>query len=66
MWHRVTWQVNQERHSELLKVAEAQRLAKENKAEGFSRKNRLFINVGDFLVSTGLKVKARYEPAMQQ
>ncbi len=65
MFNHVMWQVNKERHSDLLKVAEAHRLVKQESIEGFSRKDQFIMNVGEFLVAVGLRLRARYEPAMQ-
>ena len=65
MLNHAMWQVSKERHREMLKVAEAHRLVKEGYIERFSRKERFMMNVGEFLVAAGLRLKARYEPAMQ-
>ncbi len=65
MFNHAMWQVSNERHSELLKVAEAHRLVKGDSSEEFSRKERLFVNIGGLLVAAGLRLRARYEPAMQ-
>jgi hypothetical protein len=57
------WQINQERHKELLKIAQERQLIGQNRTEVVSRKDRLFMNLGDLLITLGSRVKARYEPA---
>lgn len=61
MFDHTMWQVNQERHGELLKVAETQRLIRV-KTEKPSHKERLVVRIGNLLVSSGLRLQARYEP----
>ena len=64
MFSHAMWQVNQERHDELQKITRDQKLVRKGKIKDTHRKERVFVNVGDFLISVGLRVKARYEPAM--
>ena len=65
MSDRTMWQVNRERHSELLRVAKAHRLVKGDPTEGLGRVERLLMSVGDLLVAAGLRLRARYEPVIQ-
>jgi hypothetical protein len=60
------WQVNRERHGELLEVAGGARLCRSSRMEAPRRKERVLVNVGEVLVSAGQWLKARYEPATQQ
>jgi hypothetical protein len=62
MYDRTMWQINKDRHAELLKVAGTSRLLKETLAGRPGNKARLFVNVGNFLISSGLRLKARYQP----
>ncbi len=63
MFSRTQWQVNLERHDELLEIAQAHRLIKKPKIKRFQVKDSLFVNIGDRLVNLGLKLKARSESA---
>jgi len=60
VFDHVMWQVGQERHSELPAIAEGHRLVS-NKAFRLGRKERLLINVGDFLISFGTRLKEQYK-----
>ncbi len=62
MYDRTMWQINKDRHGELLKVAGTSRLLKETLAGRPGNKARLFVSLGDFLISSGLRLKARYQP----
>jgi hypothetical protein len=66
MDNRVMWQVNRERHGELLDVAEATRLCRGARVEMPRRKEQVLVSVGEVLVTAGQWLKARYEPATQQ
>lgn len=57
---RVMWQVNKERHNELLKVAGTRRLVTRSQPERPSRLAHLFANTGEILISLGVRLKARY------
>jgi hypothetical protein len=57
------WQVNQDRHDELLKIARERQLIQQDKTEVVKLQDRLFVNVGELLITVGSRVKARYEPA---
>jgi len=63
MLERTQWQVNLERHDELKNIAHANRLAKQPKVKKQRARNSLLVNVGDILVSFGLKLKARSQSA---
>ena len=65
MFERTQWQMNLERHDELIDIAHAHRLAKKPQVEKQQSKGSLLVNVGDLLVSFGLKLKARSESATQ-
>lgn len=57
------WQVNRERHKELLKIARERQLIGQDGTEVVNRTDRLFLNLGELLINLGSRVKARYEPA---
>jgi hypothetical protein len=63
MLDRTQWQMNLERHDELINIAHANRLAKQPKAKKQQARNSLLVNVGDILVSFGLKLKALSQSA---
>ena len=65
MFERTQWQMNLERHDELIDIAHAHRLTREPKVKQQQSKGSLLVNVGDLLVSFGLKLKARSESATQ-
>ena len=50
------------RHTERLKEAEKDRLLKVIKAGRPKLQERLLLSIGDFLISFGLRLKARYQP----
>ncbi len=58
------WQVNLERHQELLKISENSRLTKV-KAKQVALRERLVVNVGHMLINVGTRLMTRYEPALQ-
>ncbi len=64
MNNHIIWHVHLERRDELQKVARDMRIVRKGKIKRIQRKERVFVNVGDFLISVGLRVKARYDPAM--
>ncbi len=49
-------------HTERLKEAEKDRLVKAAKAGRPSLQERLLLSIGDFLITFGLRLKARYQP----
>ncbi len=59
MYHQTMWQVVQDRHNELLKVAESRQLVSKTQAERFNRQGRFALNVGDFVASLGAKLKTQ-------
>ena len=61
--NRMMWQMNRERHSELLDVAQAQRLIKGPRARR-SYKPHFFANVGDLLISVGHRLKTQASNAV--
>ena len=63
MLERTQWQMNLERHDELINIAHANRLSKQPKVKKQQARNSLLVNVGDILVSFGLKLKARSQSA---
>jgi len=63
MYLNTMWQVNRERRSELLQIAQAGHLVRKSRAGLPRRKDRVLLNVGDLMVSWGMRLKARYEPA---
>ncbi len=65
MFNHIVWQAHLERHDEMQEVARNARLVRKGKIKSIQRKKRMLVNVGDLLVSAGLRVKARYEPATQ-
>jgi hypothetical protein len=60
MNNRVMWQVNKERHDELLQVAGDRRLVTKSQTERLSRLANLSIGTGELFISLGVKIKARY------
>jgi hypothetical protein len=63
--NRAMWQMNQERHNELLEVSHAHQVVKKPRVRKPRVKDTFFLNVGDLLVSFGLRLKARHESALQ-
>jgi hypothetical protein len=64
MFEQAQWQMNIDRHNTLLKVAANQRLLTNAYPKAPRRTGRLLTNVADFLIAFGLRLKARYEPAI--
>ncbi len=62
---RAMWQINRERHDELLEISHAHQLVKKPRVRKPRVKDAIFVNVGDLLVSFGLRLKARHESALQ-
>lgn len=62
MLDRAIWQINKDRHDELLKISETSRLLRMTKVEQLNRRERLFVNLGESLVSFGMRLRAPYEP----
>jgi len=60
MNNRVMWQVNRERHDELLQVAGDCRLVTRSQPERPNRLAHLSISTGELFISLGVKLKARY------
>ncbi len=59
MYHQTMWQVVQDRHDELLKVAESRWFVSKTQAESFNRRGRFALNVGDFVASLGARLWTR-------
>lgn len=59
----VMWQINGERHRELLKVAQAHRLTR---SPGPSPMERFTVQLGDWLVVMGTWLKARHQPVVAE
>ena len=57
---RVMWQVNKERHDELLQVARDCRLVTRSQPERPNRLAHLSVSTGELFISVGVKLKARY------
>jgi hypothetical protein len=57
-------QLAQIRYNELLQEAEQARRARQARAGQPSLQARLLLNVGNYLISSGQKLKARYQPDM--
>ena len=64
MFEQAQWQMNVERHNTLLKVAANRRLLANAYPKAPYRTERLLTNVADFLIASGLRLKARYQPAI--
>ncbi len=60
MFNRETWQINRERHRQLIEVAQAHRLTQLG-IHRSNRRERLMVGLGDLLVTWGLRLKARYQ-----
>ena len=63
MYNYELWEMNKDRQIELHQIAWNAHRLKKNTAETNKRKDRVLLNVGDFMVSLGMRLKARYEPA---
>ncbi len=63
MLDRAMWQINKDRHDELQKISRTSRLLGMAKVEHLNRRERLFVNLGESLVSLGMRLSARFEPA---
>jgi hypothetical protein len=61
MTEQVFWQLNRERHNDLLTEAANHRLAKVAPAHN-GRVGRVSVNLGNLLIALGQRLKARYEP----
>jgi len=65
MLGQAQWQMNLDRRQELLNVAATQRLLKRAYPAVARSKSTLFVTVADFLISSGMWLKLRYQPAMR-
>jgi hypothetical protein len=54
------WQVNKERHDELLQVARDCRLVTGSQPERSNRLAHLTVSTGELFISLGVKLKERY------
>jgi hypothetical protein len=59
------WQINRERHSELIKISQDEQLVKTPKARRGLFKESLFVSAGDLVASFRLRLKARQESIPQ-
>lgn len=59
------WEANKAHHHELLEVAKTQRLLAQSQEKKIQRRGRMIVALGDFLITFGLRLKARYEPSIQ-
>jgi hypothetical protein len=64
MLGQAQWQMNLDRQQELLKVAANQRLLRQARPAVTHSQNNLFINVANFLISSGMWLKTHYQPVM--
>ena len=56
------WEMNKAHQRELLEVAKTQRLLAQSQKKIVRRRGRMFVAIGDFLITSGIRLKARYEP----
>lgn len=63
MFNREMWQVNNERHGALLKVAESHRFTKMERVLRPSHKQHFCVCLGERLISVGLRLQGAYGPA---
>lgn len=63
--NRTMWQMNLDRHYELLHVAHDQRLIKKQEAKGIKARDSVLPNIGDVFTSLRFRLKARYQSITQ-
>lgn len=57
--------IAKEHQNSMLEEAKKNRMLRAIRAERPRFRERLFVRVGDFLISTGLRLKGRYKPEMR-
>ena len=56
------WEMNKAHQRELLEVAKKQRLLAQSRKKIVRQRGRMFVVIGDFLIASGVRLKAHYEP----
>jgi hypothetical protein len=56
------WEMNKSHRGALLEAAKTQRLLTQSQTKTVQRRGRVIVAIGDFLITFGVRLKARYEP----
>ena len=63
--HHVVWPITEQREAELMERARRRWLVCGTQVGQTSRRDRLFVFVGELLVDLGTRLRSRYEPIAQ-